>query len=526
MRVPALCAYPKDLEEVAAGCTVPRPPAYWAHESRRTLTRIVPPIPGLYNCYAHANCVCNELISATNRVVGKVPLPTHAGLTQLKRAMRKLVRHMPPVDPMTKLEFLAGYAGPRLRRYEAAFESLDVTPLERKDGNVSAFIKAEKTDPSKKVNPDPRMIQLRNARYNVIVGKYMKRIEHHLYTLLSPTNTRMVAKGLNASERGELLEEKLRYFRNPVVYSIDGSRWDKHIDVRILDIEHSFYKILCKDAEFAQALSWQRTNKTRTSGGVKYKSKGKRMSGDMNTALGNCLLMCLMSMTACEQLGLGKWDILDDGDDCLIIVERSEEWRLRGLTRKFLEFGQEIKLENRSTDIHGVEFCQSKIVYIDGKPRFVRNWKKCLSGDTSGVKYWGDPNICQSMFATIGTCSLAMFAGVPIMQEHALACLRIGGKARLRMDLATQDAVAHRYRTELGKDWVQTAQKKATETFVTAEARASFAQSFGLTVEEQFDIEARLKNWHLDSFQPKDFPKERKSDWVDNTHLDNLTTEL
>lgn len=431
---------------------------------------------------------------------------------------------MPAIEPLTEEQFLATYAGPKRSRYERAFRSLEQWPLERRDGYVSAFVKAEKMDPGAKKNPDPRMIQCRNARYNVVVGRYMKVIEKKLYDLTSPLGTRLVAKGLNSRDRGEMLASKLEAFNRPVIYSIDGSRWDKHIDHRVLDVEHSFYKHLVHDPEFARALSWQRTNKTRTSGGVRYVSRGKRMSGDMNTALGNCLLMCLMVRDAMRRLGLNKWDCFDDGDDCLIIVESSEEWRLRGLSGVFLDYGQEIKLENRSTAIEGVVFCQSRPIRVGGKWRFVRDWRKCLSSDTSGVKHWGDGNmVAPAMMTTIGTANLAMYAGVPILQAHALACIR-NGNGKMRTDLVELHECVQRYKTELGPDWQN---RLPVAQRVDPEARETFERAFGVSPDEQLAIEAILDSWKIDDYTPVVYQHpEWDSQWVDNTHLDNLAPEI
>lgn len=69
------------------------------------------------------------------------------------------------------------------------------------------------------------------------------------------------------------------------------------MSVQALKWEHSIYNAMFRSDELAELLGWQLTNKgfARTTDGlIKYEVKGCRMSGDMNTALGNCMIMCAL----------------------------------------------------------------------------------------------------------------------------------------------------------------------------------------------------------------------------------------
>lgn len=518
MRVPAVCAHPKELDMVAATASPPCPPGHWTHESHRKLVRIVPPVPGLFRCFTHDNCVCNELVSATNRVVGQVPLPTPDGLIALRKEAFWLKRRLGHVDPISVEEFLQHYSGPKRTRYELAWESLKHEPLTRADARVSAFIKAEKIDPDAKVNPDPRMIQSRRPRYNIMVGRYLKAIERRVYALKHPrSKLPMVAKCLNSEQRADLLGMKLERFDDPVVAPIDCKRWDKHVAEMVLEIEHMVYNYCAGDPELARILSWQLINIVKTKNGVKWRLRGGRMSGDFNTALGNVLLMLLMVFAAMRAIGIRKWDCLDDGDDCLVIVERRDLERLvDGLPKQFLRFGQEVTMFNIASEVNDVEFCRCRPVEIRGKYKFVRDWRRVLSCDTSGIKHWGDPNLVKPMLRTIGVCNLAMYSGVPILQEHALACMRLGGGAAVRMDLLAQDDMWYRYSRELG-DLTAVCAKSS---LITAATRLSFERTWGVSIEEQLDIESRLALWTLDCYEPADYPREIGKGWCDIHHRD------
>jgi hypothetical protein len=149
------------------------------------------------------------------------------------------------------------------------------------------------------------------------------------------------------------------------------------------------------------------------------------MSGDMNTALGNCTLMVLMVQAAMRRWK--KWDILDDGDDCLLIVEECIfNEVVAALPAIFLSYGQELKVENVARDIRDVVFCQSRVVMTPAGPLFTRNWRKVLSQAACGVNYWGIPKFVRPMLTAVGMCELVLSKGVPILQEFALALIRNG----------------------------------------------------------------------------------------------------
>lgn len=531
MRVPGVCAWPltgsPQLQAVAAANSGPRPPGCWAHESRRRLVRITPPVPGLYNCYTHAACVCNDIISATNRVVGVTPLPTRAGLRALFCSMRMLARRCGVAGPWSRDDVFANMSASKRKRYERAREELERGGLVRRHGRISSFVKSEKFDPSAKVNPDPRMIQARTPEYGLEIARFLKPIEHVFYQMRGPTGLRMVAKGLNQSQRARLLERKIAQFSKPVVFSLDCSRWDKHVVRSVLEVEHAFYLKLIPDPLFQRMLSWQFGNKCVTQNGVKYSVDGGRMSGDMNTALGNCLLMVCMVYAAMSKLAVKRWDLLDDGDDCLVLCEEEDFEKLKDqLPAVFLDYGQELKIENIARDIRDVTFCQSRVILLPSGPRFTRNWRRVLSQAACGCKHWGNPVMVRPMLTAVGMCELACARGVPVLQAFALALVRNGrGEVPRILDLDT--GVMLRTKYEMGGVTPTMQLLRALKPVdVTSEARCQFARTWGVPVSEQLHIEECLNQWVLHSVVARDFPDEWDSSWVDRTALENVIPVL
>lgn len=498
MRAPGVCAFPKKLESIAATHGAPRPPHCWTHNSKRHIVRFIPPVPGLWTCFVHASCICNEIVGVTNRVLGDVPPATVRGISELRIQVKKLAAYCGTLTPWTLERTIDSFKGARKKRYQRAGESLAREPLERSDARISTFTKAEKMDPTVKKNPDPRMIQARTPRYNVKIAQYLRPVEHFIYNLKDRSGLRAVAKGLNQKDRATLIREKFKLFKKPVCFSIDCSRWDKHINYDVLGVEHEFYKrLLPNQPEFNKLLDWQRINKCRTAGGLKYTVFGGRMSGDINTALGNCLLMVLMARAAMKMLKIVKYELVDDGDDCLVIVEEEDfDVVNNNLAKIFLEFGQELKIENVSREVGGIVFCQSRVVHNGEDWIMVRDWRKVLSHACSGTKHWNNPEEVRPMLGLVGRCELALGAGVPILQSYALALIR-NSRGLCAKTINAEAGVLMRLKAEAGDDaeeWL----RKAASRPITSEARIAFRDAYNVPLWQQHAIESRLRSWNID----------------------------
>lgn len=458
------------------------------------------------------------MIAASNRVVGVVPLPTEEGLGDLRYQARLLARQIGMVPEWSEEQFVYSYVGRRLNRYLQAWETFAEKPLWKGDARVEAFVKAEKFNPLAKRNPDPRMIQLRHPRYNIKLGVYLRPIEHRLYKLKGPTGLRIIAKGLAPNERAKLLVQKMRKFDKPVVISVDGSRWDKHISPEILKVEHQVYMACNNDPQLRMLLSWQLTNRVRTRNGVKYTVRGNRMSGDMNTAVGNCLLMVLMVRAYARKIGLKKWDFFDDGDDCLLLFEESQEELVQeSLQRVFLSYGQETKIENRATTPEQVVFCQSRPVWDGTAWTMTRDWQKCLSQDCSGARKWGTPNLVRGMMGAVGICNLSMCRGIPILQEWALACIRNSRGAGIPKSFLDDEEAYLRIKHTTGWTWAETCRRQEAQP-ITVAARFSFHDAWGVDPEQQQHIEEQLREWELSDVFAEERAPEYSSDWALDLH--------
>jgi hypothetical protein len=358
---------------------------------------------------------------------------------------------------------------------------------------VTLFVKLEKLNPASKRDPDPRAIQFRDPKYGIELATYLKPMEHLLYELKGrplPV-TRVIGKGLSLPQRATLLREKWDRFQRPVCVSLDASRFDQHVSLELLQIEHSIYQHMNPDRELQRLLSYQLRNRGKSRLGLRYHTRGKRMSGDMNTALGNCVLMVLMVATFMRGR---KYDMLDDGDDCLLIVEEEElNWVLENARPTFLEFGHEIKVENVAREFELIEWCQSRPVWTPRGWVFTRNPWKVLSGALTGSKYFGASlKTRRRLVRSVGLGEYILNEGIPILQEFGLALVRNAGEVdALQWD--SNDPQWYTVRPMLqGRSLEDVAVGRAD---IASATRLSFAKAWGLTLGQQALAEAYLRRW-------------------------------
>jgi len=488
------------LKPIDDGCAIKFVPVFDGNEHKRVLVRqAIPDTDGIYQPTIHYDCGHNQLQAIRNRVIGVVNKPTPQGLAMVRGAARVIAATLPISAPDDIYALANRHGGLKGSRYRAAADELCVGGLHPGDSTVKMFVKAERFDGHTKVNPDPRAIQFRGPKYCVEIAQYLRPVEEHLYQFdhasAGVPRSRNVAKGLNSVDRAELLVEKARHFRCPVFVTCDASRFDMHVSEALLKIEHSVYLAGMPVERFRELLAMQLKNRCYSSIGIKYVVRGRRMSGDMNTAIGNVVLMLAMMMAFCKLLGLKRWDCLDDGDDIVVILEEGDVCRFqKEIIPVFAGFGMEMKVDAAVRSIHEVEFCQSRIVeFSAGRYKFVRDYRAVMSKATSGVRNWLNPAYRSRTIHAIGTCELVLGLGVPVLQSYALALLR---NSRGASDLLHHAPDGLRARTlrdvkllglrNLGDLKPQPIQQCARE---------SFAQAFGLDEMEQIRMEKALDSW-------------------------------
>lgn len=405
----------------------------------------------------------------------------------LRRFKRAVLGKVGSHRPISRTEFLSYYSGRRLNLYQRAVEDLEARPLTEDDFGVKkAFVKAEKVNFTAKPDPAPRVIQPRDPRYNVEVGVYLRPLEHAIYTAIAdvyggPT----VMKGYSAEGVADQMRNMWESFRDPVGIGLDASRFDQHVRPEMLQWEHSVYEG-CFPQAYRARLRWllrgQIRNKCHmrvSDGTIKYTVDGSRMSGDMNTALGNCLIMCALVWTRALELGI-RVRLANNGDDCVVFMEQRDLPRFsNGLQEWFTRYGFKMKVEEPASVFETVEFCQARPVFDGTRWVMVRNPFTTISKDACCVnKDYGHGIAARKWLYAVGECGLAMTGGIPVCQAQYRAFLR-NGEAGLG-----ENAVV----TETGMHYLS---RGCTRSYAepTDAARLSFFLAFGLTPYEQRCLE-------------------------------------
>lgn len=456
-------------------------------------------VPGLANpVYVYNNTYVNLERGLAERVYNvesggefrPPPRPLPGAFERMREFADAVVKSSCRTTRVDYDEFVAMYSGRKATIYAAAAASCRLSPVTKRDAQLSTFVKAEKVIPTRdKQWPAPRVIQPRSPRYNVEVGRFLKPLEHILYRGMAKVwGEPVVMKGYTVEGVARVLRAKWTSFRRPVAIGLDASRFDQHVSVEALRWEHGVYLRMFppnQRRELARLLSWQVENKgvARASNGrIKYSVRGCRMSGDMNTALGNCLLMCGLVYTYARSRAV-ECKLVNNGDDCVVILEERDLNRfLSGLSGWFLEMGFTMKVEEPVREFERIEFCRMRPVQTVNGWIMVRNVADALVRDFTTVLSIRSARDAMKWWHAVGLGGASITPGVPVFQSIYQRMVAMGLPSRMVESPWMQDQGFTRLQGEGG------------DTSVTPAARISFWRAFGITPAAQEELEAMAWN--------------------------------
>ncbi len=402
-------------------------------------------------------------------------------LVRFRQCVVEQVRETATV--LTLRQVVNCYRGPKYRIYESAHRSLMRKGLNKKDSYLRPFTKFEK----QALDKAPRIINPRSPRYNLVLGKYLKKAEKLYFGAINKVwgehTTHTVIKGMNVFETASVMRAKWDRFQQPVAIGLDASKFDMHVSVQALRYEHSFYNRVFRSFELEWLLAMQVYNRGKAycpDGEVSFKMAGTRSSGDLNTSLGNCVLMCSLIWAMCQQLGV-KAELANNGDDCVLFVEEHDVERVLEFVPTFFRtYGFRMTVEDPVREFESVEFCQSKPVWIGGGWAMVRNMVTCLKKDPICLIPIQNDKIWRKWLGAVGECGQASVPGCPVLQSFYGAFRRAGTRAGAKFTnrlFNNTGAVERRRGLEVSRQEV------------SPEARASFYRAFGLTPDYQIALE-------------------------------------
>jgi len=397
-----------------------------------------------------AKSVRNETLAVINRTIGDDGTSANVdseAFQILQRTRSTLTKFLVDTGvesgPLPMKQVLKPYCGAKLARYQRAAVKLSKSGGRCKDSDcrITAFLKVENTA-ANKTDPVPRLIQARRPPYALELATFLKGVEKGINVMTGPetdSDERVVAKGLTGTERAAIfvkLWERHGGDGNAVCVSTDASKFDMHVRADILKLEHQVYLGLYKQpadgskprSRFAWLLRQQLVNCGTTSCGVKYVTDGNRMSGDMNTSCGNCLIMTMLVMAFCRIVKRAEpdfiYDTLGDGDDDTIIFNRKYvETFLSLLVPTFLDWGFKMKVDKVAYRLCDILFCQHKLVQINGVYQMILNPLKIIGWGMASQRLT-NKRLRVPLLRCRALSLLALNKRVPVIQEYALAILR------------------------------------------------------------------------------------------------------
>lgn len=421
-------------------------------------------------------------------------------MRRLAHELDELKHNLPDAAPVSGAEFVSMYKGRLRTRYAKALESLLKRPLSKRDAYVSAFGKCEKTNFTLKPNAPMRIVSPRNPRYNVELGRFIKQLEKtYCNAIAKMYGDVTVFKGMNADEAGKAMHHKWGLFKDPVAIGLDASRFDQHVSIDMLKWEqlvlaHPFsgsakkrlkriLKMQLKTKCFGRCLD----------GWLRYIMIGGRCSGDMNTGIGNCIIMCAMVHAYARSVGV-KIQLANNGDDCVVIMEKKDETRFSAnLSKWFEEMGFSMKIEKPVYVLEEIEFCQAHPVATPDGYRMVRVPSVALEKDAFAIQSFQSRSHYDKYWNVVGQGGLALCSGIPVMQSF-YQYLRRGRetcKSRMSNALCFETGMMMLAR---GMD------SKIVEIHDTT--RYSFYLAFGITPDVQVAMEDLLST-HTHDFRSK-----------------------
>nr|UHS72361.1 MAG: hypothetical protein 3 [Regressovirinae sp.] len=414
----------------------------------------------------------------------KPPQPTKGALRMRKFAKLYLSK-VGPVRRHTYEDVVNCYKAGKKILYRRAAESLLVSPISAHDAKVTAFVKVEKFDMGLKDDPCPRLIQPRSKRYNVELGTYLRLNEKHLTNCIdSVFGEKTVLSGLDSFDVGRFIHMKWKKYMSPCAIGIDASRFDQHTSVPALKFEHGIWNSIFRDPSLKRILGYQLYNKgiafTEEGKAVRYKTNGCRMSGDINTSLGNKLIMCAMMWSYLDECEISA-SLVNNGDDCVLICERDQIEKIEStLYNYFIDKGYSMTMEKPVYCMEKIEFCRSQPVAVGNSYHMVRGISS-LSRDCVTLLNVQSETAFKEMMCAVGYCGMVVNNSIPVHSRLHHRMFELGGSAISRDQLEKFNDYNNLER--MGK-------RDQVDGAISDKTRLSYFRAFGIEPHRQLLLES------------------------------------
>lgn len=427
------------------------------------------------------------------------PRPTPGSLDRykFKELWEKSLRYC---RRATHHEVVASYKGRKASRYSNACDSLFETPVTSDDAKLTAFLKAEKTNLTIKTDPAPRLIQFPNPRYSLELMTYLKYNEKTFMKAIDEVwGEQTVMSGYNCEELGNIMRKKWDQFKRPVAVPLDFSRFDQHCSTQALDYEFDFYhRAFDYDPHLMWLTSLQRQPRgtaVAADGAIAYRCPlGGRGSGQINTSMGNKLIVCGLMWEFFDEIEL-KASLANMGDDCVIFLEEEDLSKLQSRLHGWWETrGYNAITEDPCYKLEHIEFCQSHPVEINGEYIMVRTPEKAMSKDCITLSASETVSQIAASYMAISTCGRIINSGVPMMFALHDCLFRAASKYTKMVEISDDWMFKQ---VEYG-NYERMKNLNYTRKHISDRSRLSFYEAFGITPDTQILVEEYYNSLDLD----------------------------
>lgn len=359
------------------------------------------------------------------------------------------------------------------------------TVLMGKHTTVNSFVKDEFYPEFK----HPRLINSRHDIYKVAVGPYFKLIEQELFKLP------WFIKKIPVDQRAQYIMNRL-YKPNGTYIATDYTAFETHFTKEMMDdVEMQLYKYMTSN--LPNKYYFNRLLKVLTGTNHLYSHnfhtilEATRMSGEMNTSLGNGFSNLMFMLFACEDVNADAVTGVVEGDDGLFCVEGNSP-----TSETFKKMGLTIKLDVLQ-DISSASFC-GLIFDPDDKINITNPVDVLLTFGWTDRKYSGaSMKKLKSLLRSKSLSLLYEYKNAPIFQALARYGLRVTEGVRAvsanNFNMYEKDQVSQAYE-------YYNKHSHILEMPVPLNTRMLMEREFGISINLQIKIENYLDS--LDNLTP------------------------
>jgi hypothetical protein len=203
------------------------------------------------------------------------------------------------------------------------------------------------------------------------------------------------------------------------------------------------------------------------------------MSGDMDTGLGNSMIMYLMLKSYLAQHQI-RGSIMVNGDDSLVVINATDVSKAKNLSI-FTKFGFNMKFDI-AYNIHKADFCQSRLFYSDYGPMMALTPERGIDRAGWTTMKYSFQN-ARAYVNTIGKCNRAAHWACPVLYKLATMMIQA---ANTSQEVWLRPYWAE-YKQMLSKWW------RKEEPTISMAARLSYEEAWDIPVTEQIRREQNMK---------------------------------